>query len=101
AVIENYQRADGGVDIPPALQSYMRGLKAIAPSSAAGSAEADGRIRATGEVTERLNVPVSKTGIRESVSWVRIPPSPPKPIPRRPSTSRSSQLPSMKSEWRS
>ena len=34
-------------------------------------------MRAPGEVTERLNVPVSKTGIRESVSWVRIPPSPP------------------------
>src|SRR6267154_1173059 len=34
-------------------------------------------MRATGEVTERLNVPVSKTGIRASVSWVRIPPSPP------------------------
>src|SRR5206468_12996053 len=36
-----------------------------------------GKIRPTGEVTERLNVPVSKTGIRASVSWVRIPPSPP------------------------
>ena len=34
-------------------------------------------MRPIGEVTERLNVPVSKTGIRASVSWVRIPPSPP------------------------
>ncbi len=31
AVLENYQRADGGVDIPAALQSYMGGLKALAP----------------------------------------------------------------------
>jgi seryl-tRNA synthetase len=30
AVLENYQRADGGVDIPAALQPYMGGLKAIA-----------------------------------------------------------------------
>ncbi len=36
-----------------------------------------GKMRPIGEVTERLNVPVSKTGIRASVSWVRIPPSPP------------------------
>src|SRR5574341_438780 len=31
----------------------------------------------SGEVPERLNGPVSKTGIRASVSRVRIPPSPP------------------------
>ena len=31
----------------------------------------------TGEVAEWLNVPDSKSGIRASVSWVRIPPSPP------------------------
>ena len=31
AVLENYQRADGGVDIPAALQSYMGGLKALEP----------------------------------------------------------------------
>ena len=30
AVLENYQRADGGVDIPAALQPYMGGLTAIA-----------------------------------------------------------------------
>ncbi len=30
-----------------------------------------------GEVTEWLNVPVLKTGVRASVPWVRIPPSPP------------------------
>jgi seryl-tRNA synthetase len=30
AVLENYQRLDGGVDIPDALQPYMRGLEAIA-----------------------------------------------------------------------
>src|SRR3979411_2750996 len=29
AVMENYQRADGGVDIPGALQAYMGGLKVI------------------------------------------------------------------------
>src|SRR5439155_20912481 len=53
-----------------------------------------GKIRPPGEVTERLNVPVSKTGIRESVSWVRIPPSPPRPVPASPRTSRSSRFPS-------
>ena len=29
AVLENYQRADGGVDIPPVLQAYMGGLAFI------------------------------------------------------------------------
>jgi len=29
AVMENYQRADGGIDIPPALQPYMNGMTAI------------------------------------------------------------------------
>ena len=29
AVIENYQRADGGVDVPAALRPYMGGLQAI------------------------------------------------------------------------
>ncbi len=29
AILENYQRADGGVDIPAVLQPYMAGLKAI------------------------------------------------------------------------
>ena len=32
AVMENYQRADGGIDIPSALQPYMGGLKVIATS---------------------------------------------------------------------
>ncbi len=32
AVMENYQRADGGIDIPTALQPYMRGLEVIATS---------------------------------------------------------------------
>jgi seryl-tRNA synthetase len=31
AVLENYQRADGGVDIPVALQPYMGGAAVIAP----------------------------------------------------------------------
>jgi seryl-tRNA synthetase len=31
AILENYQRADGGVDIPQALLPYMGGLKAIEP----------------------------------------------------------------------
>ena len=30
AVMENYQRADGGIDIPLALQPYMGGLTQIA-----------------------------------------------------------------------
>ncbi len=32
AIMENYQRADGGVEIPPALQPYMGGLRAIEPA---------------------------------------------------------------------
>jgi seryl-tRNA synthetase len=31
AIIENYQRVDGGVDIPAVLQPYMGGLRAIEP----------------------------------------------------------------------
>ena len=31
AVMENYQRADGGIDVPVALRSYMGGLDAIEP----------------------------------------------------------------------
>jgi seryl-tRNA synthetase len=32
AIMENYQRADGGVDVPPVLQPYMRNLEVIEPS---------------------------------------------------------------------
>jgi seryl-tRNA synthetase len=32
AIMENYQRADGGVEVPAALQPYLGGLKAIAPA---------------------------------------------------------------------
>ncbi len=32
AIMENYQRADGGVDIPAVLQPYMGGLQAIEPA---------------------------------------------------------------------
>ena len=31
AVMENYQRADGGIDVPEALRPYMGGVAAIAP----------------------------------------------------------------------
>jgi seryl-tRNA synthetase len=31
AIVENYQRADGGVDIPAVLQPYMGNLEAIEP----------------------------------------------------------------------
>ena len=31
AILENYQRADGGVDIPAVLQPYMGGLRGIEP----------------------------------------------------------------------
>jgi seryl-tRNA synthetase len=30
-VVENYQRADGGIDIPAVLRPYMGGLEALAP----------------------------------------------------------------------
>jgi seryl-tRNA synthetase len=32
AIMENYQRADGGVDIPVALQPYLGGLRVIEPT---------------------------------------------------------------------
>ena len=33
AVIENYQRADGGIDVPAALQAYMGGVTLVAPAA--------------------------------------------------------------------
>ena len=33
AVLENYQRADGGVDVPAVLQPYMGGMKFIPPAT--------------------------------------------------------------------
>ena len=33
AILENYQREDGGIDIPPALQSYMGGMTELATKS--------------------------------------------------------------------
>jgi len=33
AVLENYQRADGGVDIPAVLQPYLGGLTTLSPST--------------------------------------------------------------------
>jgi seryl-tRNA synthetase len=33
AVMENYQRADGGIDVPAALQPYTGGLRVIEPQS--------------------------------------------------------------------
>ena len=34
AVLENYQRADGGIDIPAALQPYMGGQTTLLPAVA-------------------------------------------------------------------
>jgi seryl-tRNA synthetase len=34
AVMENYQRADGGIDVPALLQPYMNGVRSIAPKEA-------------------------------------------------------------------
>ncbi len=34
AVLENYQRADGGVDVPRALQPYLRGQQVLMPREA-------------------------------------------------------------------
>ncbi|GIX28275.1 MAG: serine--tRNA ligase [Burkholderiales bacterium] len=33
AVLENYQRADGGIDVPEVLRPYLGGLKAIEPGA--------------------------------------------------------------------
>src|SRR5204863_9104644 len=32
AIMENYQRVDGGIDVPPVLRPYMGGLTHIAPA---------------------------------------------------------------------
>jgi len=34
AVMENYQRADGGIDVPRALQPYMNGVRTIEATAA-------------------------------------------------------------------
>ena len=34
AVLENYQRADGSIEVPEVLRSYMGGLEAIAGDGA-------------------------------------------------------------------
>ncbi len=34
AVLENYQRADGGIDVPKALRPYLGGLQQLAPQAA-------------------------------------------------------------------
>jgi hypothetical protein len=52
-------------------------LTQVKRCSAAGAKTGIGRLQSNGEMPERLNGPVSKTGIRASVSWVRIPLSPP------------------------
>jgi hypothetical protein len=51
------------------LAKYSRAPRGLVP-----------RPRLPGEVAERLNAPHSKCGIRVTVSGVRIPPSPPKPL---------------------
>jgi seryl-tRNA synthetase len=33
AILENYQRADGSVEIPAVLQPYMGGLTQLAPAA--------------------------------------------------------------------
>jgi seryl-tRNA synthetase len=33
AVLENYQRADGTVEVPEALRPYMGGLSVLTPAS--------------------------------------------------------------------
>ncbi len=32
-ILENYQRADGGVDVPAALRPYLGGLERIEPAA--------------------------------------------------------------------
>ena len=41
----------------------------------------DGSYKQCGEVTERFKVLASKASVRETVPWVRIPPSPPESSP--------------------
>jgi seryl-tRNA synthetase len=33
AVLENYQRADGGVDVPEVLRAYMGGMSVLTPGT--------------------------------------------------------------------
>jgi len=54
--------------------------------------ESDIVLPSTGEVAERLNAPVSKTGLRAIVAWVRIPPSPLQYLPAVPNCRNSGHL---------
>src|SRR5690606_15457105 len=56
---------------------YSFGLRLLA-SPSLGAAER----RSRGQVAEWSNVPDSKSGVRASVPWVRIPPCPPQNFPK-------------------
>src|SRR5688572_7083495 len=78
--------------LPGAWQARELRLTAALPADRAPR----GRPRTlSGEVAERSNAPHSKCGLRATVTWVRIPPSPPErvdrtrsfPLPRSPRAS--------------
>src|SRR5438067_3354637 len=50
---------------------------AISPTTLYNAASRNASDRLPGEVAEWSNVPDSKSGVRVTVPWVRIPPSPP------------------------
>jgi hypothetical protein len=82
-----YQNRTGSCQLQLARKSKgvgkpQRGLKpARKPDSPVGLvAGAPHGVAADGWVAERLKAPVLKTGRRESVSWVRIPPHPPRNV---------------------
>src|SRR5580704_14960506 len=54
-------------------RAFVRGKQGLARQESAGCS----KTVVVGEVAERLMAPVLKTGIPETVSGVRIPPSPP------------------------
>ncbi len=89
AVMENFQQADGYIDVPEVLMPYMAGIEAIALAIGTLSLGTIGRVRVQcpsgalekyGEMAEWFKAAVLKTAVGVSLPWVRIPLSPPSQI---------------------
>ncbi len=74
AVLENHQNEDGSITVPKVLRQYSGDWSASARIARFDRPDT----RNPGEVAEWSNVPDSKSGVRERLPWVRIPPSPPR-----------------------
>ena len=62
AVLENFQRADGSVDVPAALRPFIDGISVLRPVVTTRADILHGSPR-TGEVAEWSNAPDSKSGL--------------------------------------